>query len=138
MRNFLRHLLVGLMFGLWADVAPCGDSEVHPPDSISERIEAAQKIPVPQPKTTPYDSDPKAKAIYTEEYIKAYRLILAAVMVDCHMGVKGPYEKAFQDGWVDGRKTAMKDHPEKVAEMYGVSLEDYQRYLKEVDDEQKQ
>ncbi len=44
------------------------------------------------------------------------------------MGIKGYYEKAFRDGWLDGRITALKDHPEKaaqIAQIYGISLEDY-------------
>jgi len=138
MRRLTFYLLVGTVLGLFASEAVCADSEVSQLDPLIKRIKAAQKIIVPEPLNTPYDSDPKAKAIYTEEYIKAYRLILAAVMVDCHLGVKGPYEKAFEDGWVDGQNTAMKRHPNKVAEMHGVSLEDYQRYLKELNDGKKQ
>jgi hypothetical protein len=109
--------------------------------SPDARIEATKGIKIPLPKITPYDADSEAKAVYLQEYTKAYRLILAAVLVDCHMGIKGYYENAFQDGWVDGRSAAIKDHPEKaaqIAKMQGISLEDFLKIFKKASASQKQ
>ena len=94
-------------------------------DAALKRIEAARKIDVPLPAKTPFDADPKEREVYLQEYRSAYRLVLAMVQVDCHMGVKGYYEKAFQQGWKDGRDAAMNAHPEKVAATYGISLSEY-------------
>ena len=92
-------------------------------DDTIKRLQAAKKLPVPLPPTTPYDSDPKKRSVYLEEYQSGYRTILAAVEVDCHMGVKGETFHAYQDGWLDGKHAGIKDHPEKLAEMWGVPLE---------------
>ena len=100
-------------------------------EAAAQRIEGVRKSDIPLPKVTPYDSDPKARAVYLEEYSAAYRLVLAEVMGDCHMAVKGSYENAVRDGWRDGKKAAMQTYPEKAARMYGVSLEDYLRYFKD-------
>ena len=92
-------------------------------DIMLERLQAAKKLPVPIPPTTPYDSDSKKKSVYLEEYQRGYRSILAAVDIGCHMGVMGETFSAYQDGWTDGIKAGKKDHPEKWAEMSGVPLE---------------
>ncbi len=91
-------------------------------DDVIARIELARKLEVPVPKATPYDSDPKAREIYLEEYTKAYRLVVAEVVVGCHMTVNGRYKAAMQDGWNDGRRAAMRRYPEKAAKL-GSSLE---------------
>lgn len=102
---------------------------VRDKDDSIERLKIARKLPVPEPATTPYDSDSKAKEVYLNEYRSGYRSILAAVDIGCHMGVKGLYFNAFQDGWSDGIEAAKKNHPEKVAQMMGMPLENYLRYL---------
>lgn len=100
-------------------------------DGSVKRLKAARHLPVKDPASTPYDSNSQAREVYLEEYRAGYRSILAAVDIICHMGVKGPTFEAFQAGWNDGKKAARKDHPEKVAEMLGVPLEDYLRALPE-------
>jgi hypothetical protein len=92
-------------------------------DDTLTRLQAAKKLQIPLPLTTPYDSDPKKRDVYLEEYQSAYRSILAAVDIGCHMGVKGVTFLAYQDGWTAGIKAARKDHPEKWAEMLGVPLD---------------
>ena len=88
--------------------------EVHAEDDLIRRIEVAQKLKVPLPESTRYDTDLKAREVYLEEYKKAYWLVLAGVTADCHMTIKGFYEDAFRNGWQDGRKAAMKMYPEKA------------------------
>ena len=68
-----------------------------------------------------------------EEFRAGYRSVLAAVDIGCHMGVKGPYLKPFQEGWGAGIDAGKKDHPEKAAEMLGRPLRDYLRALREVE-----
>jgi hypothetical protein len=100
-------------------------------DDVTARIAAAQKITVPVPEKTLFDSDPKARKIYLEEYCAGYRTVLASVVTDCHMGVKGPYLEAFQQGWEDGKNSALKAHPEKAAELIGIPSVQYNTVVKE-------
>ena len=90
-----------------------------------ERLAQAKERPVPEPPQTPFDSDPKAREIYLLNYRGGYRTILAEVMIDCHMGVAGPYLKAMQRGWQDGLTAGRKQYPEKAAKIYGMTLDEY-------------
>jgi len=91
------------------------------------RFEETKAIPIPVPSVTPFDSDPKARQIYLDEYRAAYRTILAKINVDCRMSVKGPYQKASDTGWRNGMRAAIERYPERVLEIYGFTLEEYRR-----------
>lgn len=82
-----------------------------------ERLIAARRLPVKDPASTPFDSDPAARKVYLEEYRAGYRSILAGVDVACHMGVKGPDFEAYQAGWRAGKEAARKDNPGKATEI---------------------
>lgn len=100
-------------------------------DDVAARIAAVQKIPVPLPEKTPFDSSRKAREIYLEEYCAGYRAVLAAVFVDCHIGVLGPYFEAFQQGWTDGKNAALTAHPEKTADLLGIPWDQYKAMIGE-------
>lgn len=118
-----QYALLGLAFFLVHVTASANPLSPPPVNETPKRLKAASLLPVPQPISTPYDKDPVAKKIYLDQFNAGYRTVLAAVTFDCHMGVRGPYLEAFQQGWSDGIKAAKKDHPEKEAEMLGMTLE---------------
>lgn len=95
------------------------------------RLDAADKTDVQEPHSTPHDLDPRLKTKYLECYDKGYRTVLASVSTSYGILFSGPDNKASQDGWYDGIKTAKKNHPEKVAEMFGVPLGVYSSWLAE-------
>lgn len=120
-------LCVAAVYSLMLPGATRGSEQ----DDVAARIAAVQKIPVPMPEKTPFDSNRKAREIYLEEYCAGYRTVLAAVFVDCHMGVLGPYFDAFQQGWTDGKNAALTAHPEKAADLLGIPWDQYKAIIEE-------
>lgn len=68
-------------------------------DDSVKRLKAARHLPVKALASTSYDKDRQAPEVYLEENRPEYRSILAAVDIECHVGVKGPTFEAFQAGW---------------------------------------
>ena len=100
-----------------------------------EQIREAQKIPVSIPPTTPFDSDPKAKDVYLENYQTAYRYFMAGLD---YQGMDFPDKslfKAYLQGQKDGISQAVrdqmkdlifhpssKDYPERIATPEGIRV----------------
>ncbi len=57
---------------------------------------------VPLPASTPFDTDPEARAMYLTWFQKGYRSGLTEYLVTCCFP-PGPYPKAQQKGWSDGQ-----------------------------------
>jgi len=92
-----------------------------------EQIREAQKIPAPLPPTTPFDSDPKAKAVYLENYQTAYRYFMAGLD---YQGMDFPDKslfKAYLQGQKDGISQAVRDQMKGLI-FYG-SSKDYTKRI---------
>ncbi len=126
-----RYLYLILWIAAVYDLLPPEALRASELDNISAQLAAVQKIPVPIPEKTLFDNDPKARAIYLEEYCAGYRTVLATVIIDCHMGVKGPYLEAMQQGWADGKNAALKAYPEKAAKLLGIPWDQYKTMIEE-------
>lgn len=87
---------------------------------LKQRIEGSKKIFVSLPAITPFDSVPKLRELYLEQYQAGYRNVVAELHLDPDFrfdfkkGVTEPVFKAVTQGWSDGTMKALKDHPEKV------------------------
>ena len=88
---------------------------------LQRKIEESKKIAVTLPATTPFDSDPKLRDIYLDQYQAGYRNIVADLKLiqfpenffkDHHMTER--IFNVYMQGWRDGTSKALKDHPEKV------------------------
>jgi hypothetical protein len=94
---------------------------------IADHLAAVQALPIPLPKTTPYDHDPKLRQAYFDGYIGSYRMVLAGVYyIVPSRGKPRPY----LDGWRDGGEQASKDHPDKADEVFRFRMGGRQRQAK--------
>lgn len=88
-----------------------------------EQIRKSQNIPALLPPTTPFDSDPKAKAVYLENYQTAYRYFLAGLD---YQGMDFPDKslfKAYLQGQKDGISQALRDQMKDL--IFHPSSKDY-------------
>ena len=109
-------------------LATCAHAEETISDPV-KRIDLVRGISIPLPQKTPYDSDPDRRATYLEEYKIAYRTVLAAVAVECHMSVKGRSEEPMRAGWEDGRTAALILPSDQAAAALGLSVDEYRNLL---------
>jgi hypothetical protein len=105
---------VGVVYGEDADTN-------NPWQDFQQKIEESKKIFVCLPTSTPFDSDPKLRDIYLDQYQAGYRNIVADLKLslfpeiffkDHHMTER--IFNVYIQGWNDGTGKALKDHPEKM------------------------
>lgn len=118
--NFFKTLAMVELVGVGMACESIGaDSKDTKPD-LQKKIEESKKIFVNLPDATPFDSDPKLRALYLHEYQAGYINIVAELYLkpdfrfDFKKGVKEADFKASTQGWSHGTMKALKDHPEKL------------------------
>lgn len=82
------------------------------PKPTRKQIQESNKISVSLPLTTPFDSDPKAKAPYLDNYQKAYRYFTAGLdfqKMDFHYGAEKSLFNAYLQGQKDGISQAVRN-----------------------------
>ena len=117
--NFKKGLLL-LLVGVGVAYGEGSDTN-NPIQDLQQKIDESKKIAVTLPTTTPFDSDPKLRDIYLDQYQAGYRNIVADLKLfqfpenffkDHHMSER--IFNVYMQGWVDGTSKALKDHPEKA------------------------
>jgi len=127
MKQFLLLALLLMSFGT---IVLAEDIDVSSEKDPSKRIMMIPLESIFVPKS-PFDADPEARKLYVSEYRFAYRTVLAEVDVDCYMSISGPFQIPMERGHRDGLADAKKKYPEKVARMWGITLEEYRKAFPE-------
>ena len=95
-----------------------------------KQMQESKEIPVPLPPTTPFGSDPKARAVYLENYQTAYRYFMASLNyqgMDSHCGAEKSLFTAYLQGQKDGISQAVRDQMKDL--IFRGSSKDYTKWI---------